>query len=116
MKAGRARTVTVLTHARPGETTGALHTLAQLAAENGTVLRLDPEETRKYGLEPGVLPATELDAPVSTDVDLCIALGGDGTILRALRTYARTGVPVFAVNFSRPAATFFLTRSSRPGS
>jgi NAD+ kinase len=96
---GRARTVTVLTHARPGETTGALHTLAQLAAVNGTVLRLDPEETRKYGLEPGALPATEIDAPISPDVDLCIALGGDGTILRALRTYARTGVPVFAVNF-----------------
>jgi NAD+ kinase len=96
---GRARTVTVLTHARPGETTGALHALAQLAAVNGTVLRLDPEETRKYGLEPGALPATEIDAPISPDVDLCIALGGDGTILRALRTYARTGVPVFGVNF-----------------
>jgi NAD+ kinase len=26
-------------------------------------------------------------------------LGGDGTILHALRTYARTGVPVFGVNF-----------------
>ncbi len=32
-------------------------------------------------------------------VDICFALGGDGTILSALRTYAGTGVPVFGVNF-----------------
>ena len=30
-----------------------------------------------------------------------MALGGDGTILRALRAYARTAVPVFAVNFGQ---------------
>ena len=28
-----------------------------------------------------------------------MVLGGDGTILTALRSYAETGVPVFAVNF-----------------
>jgi NAD+ kinase len=32
-------------------------------------------------------------------VELCVVLGGDGTILRALQRYARTGVPVFAINF-----------------
>ena len=31
--------------------------------------------------------------------DLCIALGGDGTILHGLRAYAGTGVPVFGINF-----------------
>ena len=31
----------------------------------------------------------------------CVALGGDGTILRALRAYAHTRVPVFAVNFGQ---------------
>jgi NAD+ kinase len=36
---------------------------------------------------------------VERDVDICFALGGDGTILSALRTYAGTRVPVFAVNF-----------------
>ena len=33
------------------------------------------------------------------DVELCVVLGGDGTILKALRLYAGTSVPVFAVNF-----------------
>ena len=36
---------------------------------------------------------------VEHEVELCFALGGDGTILSALRDYAGTGVPVFAVNF-----------------
>ncbi|HLM85858.1 MAG TPA: NAD(+)/NADH kinase, partial [Solirubrobacteraceae bacterium] len=40
-----------------------------------------------------------LDAPAKDDVELCIVLGGDGTILRALQRYAGTGVPVFAINF-----------------
>lgn len=31
--------------------------------------------------------------------DLCIVLGGDGSILYALRRYAGTGVPVFGVNY-----------------
>ena len=33
------------------------------------------------------------------EVELCVVLGGDGTILRALQRYAGTDVPVFAVNF-----------------
>ena len=31
--------------------------------------------------------------------DLALVLGGDGSILTALRTYAGRGVPVFALNF-----------------
>jgi NAD+ kinase len=71
--------------------------LIGLAREAGAVLRFDAEETRKHGLEAGA--GLELDAPVRHDVDICFALGGDGTILTALRTYAGTDVPVFALNF-----------------
>jgi len=36
---------------------------------------------------------------VADDVELCLVLGGDGTILRALQRYAGSRVPVFAINF-----------------
>jgi NAD+ kinase len=91
------RSATVLTHRRPAETAPAVAELLEAAARAGVVLRFDPEETSKHGLAPreGIV----LDAPVLPDVDMCFALGGDGTILAALRTYAGTGVAVFAVNF-----------------
>lgn len=91
------REFTVFTHRRPEETTPALRRLAELAAKADVKLRLDERETRRHGLQAG--PGLELNAPIEEDVDLCIALGGDGTILRALRLYRGTGVPVFAINF-----------------
>jgi NAD+ kinase len=93
----RVRTATVFTHRRPEETGPAIEELLKLARQAGAVLRLDLEETRKHRLSPA--DGLELDADVSGDVDMCFALGGDGTFLHALRTYAGTGVPVFAVNF-----------------
>jgi NAD+ kinase len=91
------RTATVLTHRRPAETAPVIDTLLGLAREAGSVLRFDEEETRKHHLEPG--PCVDVDAPIRRDVDICFALGGDGTILAGLRAYAGTGVPVFGVNF-----------------
>jgi NAD+ kinase len=91
------RTATVFTHRRPAETAEALGHLVTIAERHGAVLRFDPEETAKHALPPS--PAVELDAETQLDVDICFAIGGDGTILTALRTYAGTSVPVFAVNF-----------------
>jgi NAD+ kinase len=92
--------VTVLTHGRPGETRAALLELAAIAERAGVALTLDADETVKHGLSeppPGIL----LDTPGGADARFCVALGGDGTILRALRAYAHTSVPVFAVNFGQ---------------
>jgi len=91
------RSVTVLTHQRPVQTGSVLDTLVQVARETGTTLRFDADETAKHHLaaQDNVL----VDAPLIDDVELCVVLGGDGTILRALRRYAGTSVPVFAVNF-----------------
>ncbi len=92
------REITVFTHRRPEDTSAALRRLAAAAADAGVTLRMDEEETRKHQtLVAG--PGMAVDAPVKDDVELCVVLGGDGTILRALQRYAGTDVPVFAVNF-----------------
>jgi NAD+ kinase len=93
----QSRTVTVISHARTEQVAPALAALMQAARAEGVTLRFDPDETAKHGLEPG--DGLVVDAPVSDDVELCVVLGGDGTILRALRRYAGTSVPVFAVNY-----------------
>lgn len=41
------------------------------------------------------------DPIVAGDVQLAIALGGDGTMLRALHRFLGTGIPVIGVNFGR---------------
>src|SRR5450631_4225277 len=91
------REITVFTHRSPKVTTPILERLAEQAAAAGVMLRLDEEETRKHGLQAG--PGIEVNAPVKDQVELCLVLGGDGTILQALQRYAATGVPVFAINF-----------------
>jgi NAD+ kinase len=92
-----SRVATVLTHRRADDTAAAVGALVGAARRAGVTLRFDAEETRKHGLEPR--EGLELNAELSRDVDLCVVMGGDGTILTALREYANTGVPVFAVNF-----------------
>lgn len=91
------KTATVLTHSHPAQTSAALQTLIVAAREAGVTLRFDEQETIKHGLQES--DGIAIDTKPSHDVDLCIVLGGDGSILRALRTYAGTGIPVFAVNF-----------------
>jgi NAD+ kinase len=91
------REVSVLTHSRPTQTAAALETLVEAALSAGVTLRFDESETAKHGL--GVREGVVVGARASDAVDLCMVLGGDGTILRALRRYAGTRVPVFAVNF-----------------
>jgi len=92
-----SKVATIFTHRRPDETRAALAEVIEVARASGWTLCFPPEETRKHGLTPA--EGLVLDAPVARDADLCIALGGDGTILHGLRAYADTGVPVFGINF-----------------
>ncbi|MDX6719750.1 MAG: kinase [Solirubrobacteraceae bacterium] len=91
------RSVAVMTHSRPQQIAPVLERLIAEARAAGIVLCFDAEESRKLGLGP--CDAVLVDTDPGCDVQLCVVLGGDGTILRALRRYARTAVPVFAVNF-----------------
>jgi len=91
------REMTVFTHRQSADTTTGLEELRKQAARAGVTLRFDPAETAKHHLSAGA--GVEIDAPVKDDVELCVVLGGDGTILRALQRYADTDVPVFAINY-----------------
>ena len=90
--------ITAFSHARPGETDDALRHLIGLAHEHGLTVRLDADETTKHpSIDAG--PGVELNAELDRDAGLAVAFGGDGTVLRALRAYAGTSVPVIGINF-----------------
>jgi NAD+ kinase len=90
-----AKTAVIMSHTQPEQTSEALAKALEAAEAVGCRLYANDAERAKYGeLGSRLLPAAELDKP-----DLCLVLGGDGTILTALRTYADTGVPVFGVNY-----------------
>jgi NAD+ kinase len=90
------RTVAVLTHTHPDQTSAALREATAAAARASCTLVATEDELEKHGDAAAGIAALA-DLPSSPDV--CLVLGGDGTILKALRLYADTDVPVFGVNF-----------------
>ena len=94
---GRPQSIAVFTRSRADHLTGALERVIELALAAGVEVRVPATEVEKHGLAPreGVVTTTE----ATPDTDLAVTLGGDGTILSALRGYAARGVPVFAFNF-----------------
>jgi NAD+ kinase len=90
------RTAAVLTHTHPEQTAAALRGAVEAARRSGCTLLAEAAEFDKHGdAASGIEPLDELKG----DPDICIVLGGDGTILKGLSLYARTGVPVFGFNF-----------------
>ena len=87
----------VLTHRHPDETTCAIAPLLAAARRAGFALCFDEAETEKHGLS--AAEGLIVDCAPDLPIELCVVLGGDGTILAALRRFAYTEVPVFAVNF-----------------
>jgi NAD+ kinase len=87
------RRVAVITHGRAETSGDALARLQALAEARGIELILPADEQRKHGLG-------DDDGEVG-DADLAIVLGGDGTMLRALRRFLGTSVPVLGVNLGR---------------
>jgi NAD+ kinase len=90
------KTAVLITHSHPPAATEAVTTAASVAREAGWRLVATAEEIAKHDhAASGVEQVDSLPA----DPDLCLVLGGDGSILYALRQFAHTGVPVFGVNF-----------------
>jgi NAD+ kinase len=89
------KTASLITHSHPPAASEAVKIAAEVAQEMGWRLAASEEELAKHGAAAeGVDVTAEHARP-----DICLVLGGDGSILHALRRYAGTQVPVFGVNF-----------------
>lgn len=89
------KTAALITHSHPPSASEAVAIAAEVAHELGWRLAATEEELAKHGAAgEGVDVTAEHTLP-----DVCLVLGGDGSILHALRRYAHTEVPVFGVNF-----------------
>ncbi len=89
------KTAALITHSHPPAATEAVVIAVAAAREAGWRLVADQVELDKHGESAA---GVELEGG-DLRPDLCLVLGGDGTILHALRRFGGTGVPVFGVNF-----------------
>jgi NAD+ kinase len=85
--------VAVITHGKPETSGEALEQLQALAEKRGVELLLADDELEKHGLGS--------DDGDPTTADIAVVLGGDGTMLRALKRFVGTSVPVIGVNLGR---------------
>jgi len=90
------RSAVLITHSHPPATTGAVGLAVAAARDAGWRLLATGEEAAKHG---DAAAGIEVVGTLPNQVDLCLVLGGDGSILHALRHFAGSGVPVFGVNF-----------------
>jgi NAD+ kinase len=85
----------LITPAHPERASDAVPVAAEAAREAGVNLVCTPDEHEKHREA-----AADIErVPDGERPDVCLVLGGDGSILYALRRFADTGVPVFGINF-----------------
>ena len=89
--------ITLFTHAQTDGTELAVERLLEAAAAAGVEVLVTDDEAEKHGIGEG--EGRRLGADPCDDTDVAVVLGGDGTILTALRATAARQTPVFAFNY-----------------
>ncbi len=85
----------LITHTHPETASEAVTRVVEAARAASVELICTSDEHEKHGeAAAGIIRVEDGERP-----DVCIVLGGDGSILYALRRFAETGVPVFGINF-----------------
>jgi NAD+ kinase len=92
----KPQAISLLTHMQPEQTHDAVRAAVRAARHAGVALVASEAERAKQGEAAEGVGALE---ELAGDPDLCLVLGGDGTILKALREHANSTVPVFGINF-----------------
>jgi NAD+ kinase len=90
------RVAALISHSHPPFPTDAVRLVVAVAREAGWRLIATAAEAEKHG---GGVDGLEAVDSLPHQADLCVVLGGDGSILYGLRHFAGHGVPVFGVNF-----------------
>jgi NAD+ kinase len=85
------RRAAVITHGRRETIGPALDRVQAVARETGVELLLPEDELAKHALDD--------DGADVSEADIAVVLGGDGTMLRALRRFLGTNIPALGVNF-----------------
>jgi NAD+ kinase len=89
-------TAALVTHTHSAAASEGVAAASAVASELGVELVASADEHVKHG---DAAAAMENVPELPEKPDVCLVLGGDGSILYALRRYAGTGVPVFGINF-----------------
>ena len=95
MSNGSIDVAVLITHTKPAETDAGVAAACAAATAAGCELVVSREEADKH---PEATAEAEVVDELPGAPDLCIALGGDGTILSGLRRYG-SSVPVFGINY-----------------
>ena len=90
-----SRVAALISHSHPPSPAEAVRLVVEAAQGNEWRLIATDKEIAKHDSAAGIEAVDRLPH----QVDLCIVLGGDGSILYALRHFAGSGVPVFGVNY-----------------
>ena len=89
------RRIALQTHHRVEDTHEVVAKLVESVKAAGGEVIVRQEEADKHGIE----GCRVVEDPASDGADAVVALGGDGTMLAALRDFAGTGAPAFTFNF-----------------